>query len=120
MVRCVSMALVMGLWEISQVEYAQEFARLEVGQAAAHATRGLIHESDLLSPTSPEDRRQREQPLRVPHPEHEQKPVIDQALTAPVTNIPTSTSVTGWGLSAGAGNWGTYIPPDKNGFTHSR
>ena len=42
MVRCVSMALVMGLWEISQVEYAQESARLEVGQAAAHGlTRAL-------------------------------------------------------------------------------
>jgi hypothetical protein len=67
MMRCVSMALVMGLWGISQVEYAQESARFEVGQVVAHASRGPIYESDLLSPISPEDCSEREQPLRVPH-----------------------------------------------------
>jgi hypothetical protein len=59
--------------------------------------------------------RERERPLRVPHPEHEQKPVTDQAISAPSAQF-SGTTVGNWqGLSAGAGGGGTYIPPDTNG-----
>lgn len=93
---------------------AEQTFPLVVNQAVHHDAappRG----SDILSPNSIEDARQRELPLHVPHPEHVDKPVPDLP-AAPAANLSLSGTPYGWdGLSVGEAGGGFWIPPDTTG-----
>jgi hypothetical protein len=106
--------LTLALGGLPAMTAAEESFPLIVNDAVHHDAappRG----SDVLSPTSTTDTRQKELPFRMPHPEQLDKPVPDTA-TPPGPSLSLAGSPSGWdGVSVGEAGGGSWIPPDTNG-----